>query len=301
MLPASNRGAGMNFGFPDVVNTVVGPATVPVPYPNFAQNATATGFAMTVYVGMVNALNVGSSMPMTQGDEAGMAGPHMGKGSYVAGNPIVSVEKLPAMNLCMPALGNNGICGLDAALVPSVSVVSFTQRAGVGNDAAELFASLAARPGTFSRDGDALVCEVHLVTRDLGRLLVNELAAQEAERPVSRVVLDLRGCPGGDLEGAVELASCFLEAGAPVGRFVDVDGDEETLVARAVPERFTGEVLVLVDAGTASAAEVLARALEDAGGDRVRVQGGPTFGKRSVAGLRGGSMASLGEVVRIEG
>jgi carboxyl-terminal processing protease len=178
-----------------------------------------------------------------------------------------------------------------------VSVVSFTQRAGVGNDAAELFASLAARPATFSRDGDALVCEVHLVTRDLGRLLINELS----EHPVSRVVLDLRGCPGGDLEGAVEVASCFLEAGAPVGRFVDVDGDEETLVARAVPERFTGEVLVLVDAGTASAAEVLARALEDGGGDRVRVEGGPTYGKRSVAGVRGGSMASLGEVVRIEG
>lgn len=295
MLPASNRGAGMSFGFPDVVNTVVGPATVPVPYPNFAQNATATGFAMTVYVGMVNALNVGSSMPMTQGDEAGMAGPHMGRGSYVAGNPIVSVEKLPAMNLCMPALGNNGVCGLDAALVPSVSVVSFTERVDDAlADPAELFASLAARPATFRRDGDVLVCEVHVVTRDLGRLLINELA----EPHVSRVVLDLRGCPGGDLEGTVDVASCFLEEGTPIARFVDVDGDEETLLSRRLPNRFRGEVVVLVDARTASAAELLAGALGDRGGDRIRIDGGPTYGKRSVAGIRAGSMATLGEVVR---
>ncbi len=292
MLPASNRGAGMNMGFPDVVNTVVGPATVPIPYPNLAQNATATGFATTVYVGMVNALNVGSTMPMTNGDEAGTAGPNMGKGSYTTGNPIVYVETLPAIQLCAPATGNNSVCGLDAALVPSVSVVSFTQRA-TSTDLVEDYLALAASPVRFSEHDGVLTCRVALVTRDAARLFRNEIAVRGS---TGCLVLDLRGCPGGDLEGAVDLAGCFLEPGSTVASFVDGDGDEELLATRGAPVELSGELRVLVDARTASAAEVLARALERAGGDRVRVEGGPTFGKRSVAGVRGESLVCLGAV-----
>ncbi|HVY44443.1 MAG TPA: PAAR-like domain-containing protein, partial [Minicystis sp.] len=60
MLPASNRGAGMNIGFPDVCLTPSGPAVVPVPYPNIAMNAMAASFSPNVLLTMMPALNVGS-------------------------------------------------------------------------------------------------------------------------------------------------------------------------------------------------------------------------------------------------
>ncbi len=66
MLPASNKGAGMNIGFPDVCLTPAAPAPVPVPYPNMAMNAMAAPFAATVKVSMMNALNMGSQIPCEQ-------------------------------------------------------------------------------------------------------------------------------------------------------------------------------------------------------------------------------------------
>jgi carboxyl-terminal processing protease len=284
----------MNFGFPDIVNTIVGPATVPVPYPNFAQNATMTGFAATVYVGMVNALNVGSSTPMTQGDQAGTAGPNMGRGAYTAGNPIVSVEKLPASHLCVPATGNNMICGLAAAIVPSASVVSFTQRPSeVVPDLVEAYLSAAGAPAELRREESVLVCRVRIVTADIARRLRNEVAAF-GPGECTRVVLDLRGCPGGDLDGAIELLSCFVPGDTSLVRLVDVDGDVEILRARSGLPPLEVEIDVHVDGETASAAEVVVEALAASCPDRVRVHGGPTVGKRAIAAIRAGELVSIG-------
>ena len=73
MLPASNRGAGMNVGFPDVCLTPAAPSPIPIPYPNFAMNAQAAPFATSVFISMMNALNMASMIPVTTGDE-----PHVG-------------------------------------------------------------------------------------------------------------------------------------------------------------------------------------------------------------------------------
>src|SRR3954470_22036334 len=111
MLPASNRGAGMNMGFPDVCNTVVGPATVPIPYPNIAMNAQASPFSPNVKITMMSALNMASRIPMTSGDEAGTAHPMVKQaGAYTMGNPIVDINNMPAINLTCPTTGNNMNC-----------------------------------------------------------------------------------------------------------------------------------------------------------------------------------------------
>jgi carboxyl-terminal processing protease len=89
------------------------------------------------------------------------------------------------------------------------------------------------------------------------------------------VVVDLRGCPGGDLQGAIELLRDLLPAGAEIARVVDEDGD--AVVHRARGDRYPVALTVLVDGQTASAAEVFAGCLE--GHRRARVIGGPTFGK----------------------
>ena len=94
------------------------------------------------------------------------------------------------------------------------------------------------------------------------------------------VVLDLRNNPGGVLESAVEVADQLLESG------VIVTADGRTPAARFSMEATPGEVLpgvpvvVLVNASTASAAEILAGALQDH--HRAMLLGRRTFGKGSV-------------------
>src|ERR1700733_3950932 len=130
MLPASNRGAGMNIGFPDICLTPAAPAPIPTPYPNMAMNAMAAPFAVTVWISMMNALNMISEIPMTEGDEPGTASPNMGPGRYTMGNPIVFVELMPGINLLCPTTGNDMVNPIGAVLVPSIVNVFFTDRTG---------------------------------------------------------------------------------------------------------------------------------------------------------------------------
>lgn len=96
-------------------------------------------------------------------------------------------------------------------------------------------------------------------------------------RRIKGIVLDLRGNRGGLLRVAVATADIFLPAGvvvrssgrAPETNRVWLSADGE--LAKGVP------MVVLVDGGTASAAEVLAAALADRG--RAVVAGSSTFGK----------------------
>lgn len=99
-----------------------------------------------------------------------------------------------------------------------------------------------------------------------------------AGRPRGGVLLDLRGNPGGLVDEAVETASAFLSGGPVVTyeprgrpvqrRTVTAPGDAET------------PLVVLVDAGTASAAEIVAGSLRDR--DRAVIVGSRTYGKGSV-------------------
>src|SRR5688572_7941293 len=94
------------------------------------------------------------------------------------------------------------------------------------------------------------------------------------------VIIDLRNNPGGVLESAVEVADLMLEEG------VIVTADGRTPAARFTMSATPGEVLpgvpvvVLVNGSTASAAEILAGALQDH--HRAVLLGRRTFGKGSV-------------------
>jgi carboxyl-terminal processing protease len=97
------------------------------------------------------------------------------------------------------------------------------------------------------------------------------------------LVIDLRSNPGGLLTAAVQIADELLDKGKIVstrGRVPISDAEFS-----ATPgDRLNGTpVVVLVDAGSASASEVLAGALKDNG--RARVVGSRTFGKGSVQTL----------------
>ena len=111
---------------------------------------------------------------------------------------------------------------------------------------------------------------------------LDRLQAQ-AGGPLRGLVLDLRSNPGGLLTAAVQVADDLLDRGGIVstrGRIPISD----TRFDASPGDRLRGApVVVLVDAGSASASEVLAGALRDNG--RARIVGSRTFGKGSVQTL----------------
>ncbi len=119
--------------------------------------------------------------------------------------------------------------------------------------------------------------QVSAFTRGVGRWVRTQVAAARSRR-TSGIILDLRDNPGGLLDEAVETASAFLDGGPVVSygrrgsprRVLDALGAGDT----AIP------LVVLVDGGTASAAEVVTGALQDRG--RAVIIGSRTFGKGSV-------------------
>lgn len=112
---------------------------------------------------------------------------------------------------------------------------------------------------------------------------VKQLDALQKDAPLRGLLLDLRSNPGGLLIGAVQIADELLDKGG----IVSTRGRESIGNSHfdATPgDRLHGAPLVvLVDAGSASAAEVLAGALHD--NKRARVIGSRTFGKGSVQTL----------------
>ena len=116
-------------------------------------------------------------------------------------------------------------------------------------------------------------------TRGTARSMRSALAASGVER--SGVILDLRGNPGGLLVEATDVAGAFLNGGTVVeffkpGKSPEVfnaigDGDSKT------------PLVVLIDRGTASAAEIVAAALQDR--NRAVIVGERTFGKAAVQDL----------------
>jgi carboxyl-terminal processing protease len=98
------------------------------------------------------------------------------------------------------------------------------------------------------------------------------------------LVLDLRGNPGGLLDQGIAVTDLFLDEDRVVVETRGRDrGQSETFRARSA-DRYPGlPIVVLVDAASASASEIVAGALQDH--DRAVVVGETTFGKGSVQSL----------------
>jgi len=103
---------------------------------------------------------------------------------------------------------------------------------------------------------------------------------KQAGGQLKGLVLDLRSNPGGLLTAAVQVADDLLEKGNIVSTRGRISISDARFDATPGDLLKGAPVMVLVDAGSASASEVLAGALRDNG--RARVIGSRTFGKGSV-------------------
>ncbi|MDR2872797.1 MAG: S41 family peptidase [Xanthomonadaceae bacterium] len=111
------------------------------------------------------------------------------------------------------------------------------------------------------------------------RANVEQLQTQ-AKGHLRGLVLDLRNNPGGLLTTAVQVADDLLDAGVIVSTRGRLPISDSQFNAGPGDVMLGAPIVVLVDAGSASASEVLAAALRD--NHRARLVGSRTFGKGSV-------------------
>src|SRR3989344_7485510 len=107
----------------------------------------------------------------------------------------------------------------------------------------------------------------------------------EQKKKNSKLILDLRGNPGGFLEASVDIASWFLRAGKVIVK-EDFDGKREEIIHRSkgynvFPKDL--KMVILINGGSASASEIVAGALQDHG--VATLVGSQSFGKGSVQEL----------------
>ena len=138
------------------------------------------------------------------------------------------------------------------------------------------------------KDGKIGVITINEFSRDVGADVFaawNDIQ-REAGGRVNGLVLDLRSNPGGSLDEAIALSDLFLDEGRIVSQRGRARGESMSFDAETV---YRGQIaadvplIVLIDAGSASASEIVAGALQDH--RRALIMGERSFGKGSVQSL----------------
>ncbi|MES2533496.1 MAG: DUF4150 domain-containing protein [Pseudomonadota bacterium] len=124
---ANTQMMGTDMGFPDVCMTPAAPSPIPVPYPNMAMGMTAVPNVPTVLMMGAPAHNLGTSIPMTNGDNAGVlmgvaSGTVMGPSRHLTGAFTVLIHGMPATRMTSTSLQNSTNCP-GVRLVPSQTLV----------------------------------------------------------------------------------------------------------------------------------------------------------------------------------
>jgi carboxyl-terminal processing protease len=117
-------------------------------------------------------------------------------------------------------------------------------------------------------------------SESVGKDVAAAIKKLEQNQKLKGLVLDLRNAPGGLLDQAVDVSSLFIDEGIVVSTIGRNRDKKEIKYARKGMARKDFNLAILVNSSTASAAEIVAGALQDHG--RALVMGQPTFGKASV-------------------
>ncbi len=214
----------------------------------------------------------------------GRAGSNTVAREVVMGSPAAKAGVYPGATILW--IDGRGALGRDPATVeamlngPEGTEVEIGWRTREGTSRVAIVTRAMVPPETVypRRSGDVLILQITGFSQTTDQHVAQAVFDNSrAFRPLKGIVLDLRGNRGGLLRVAVATADIFLTAGVVVrsaGRAAEAnriwvsDKDE---MAKGLP------MAVLIDGGTASAAEVLAAALTDRG--RAIAIGSSTFGK----------------------
>jgi len=113
-----------------------------------------------------------------------------------------------------------------------------------------------------------------------GKDLAAALEKLEGGQKLEGLILDLRNNPGGLLAQAIEVSDLFLDSGLIVSTKGRISSQDMVVSAHKLTEERKYPIIVLVNGGSASAAEIVAGALQD--NKRALILGTRTFGKGSV-------------------
>lgn len=129
----------------------------------------------------------------------------------------------------------------------------------------------------------------YMVNNEIGYIKVNRFAATTyeefhtalgklREQGMKKLILDLQGNPGGYMNIAIDMADDFLSAGKKIVFTKGKDRKNNTEALSTDRGDFeSGDLIVLVNEGSASASEIVAGALQD--NDRALIVGRRSFGK----------------------
>ena len=132
------------------------------------------------------------------------------------------------------------------------------------------------------KNNDILYIRISAFNEDIDEGITNAVkdARKKLNNKLSGIVIDIRNNPGGLLDQAVKVSDLFLEQGEIVS--TRSRNEEDTVKYSATPGDITDNlpIVVMINEGSASAAEILAGALQDH--KRAIVLGEKSFGKGSV-------------------
>ncbi len=141
------------------------------------------------------------------------------------------------------------------------------------------------KPVKFETRGNVGVIRISTFNKQTGDATRAAVASIEKKlgASVTGYVVDLRSNPGGLLDQAIEVSDVFLDHGEIVSQRGRTKNDIQRYFARSGDLTGGKPIVVLVDEGSASAAEIVAGALQDQ--RRAIVLGQRSFGKGSVQTL----------------
>ena len=133
------------------------------------------------------------------------------------------------------------------------------------------------------KDGDIAYISIHQFDQSLSADF-KKIAFEMLASPAKKIILDLRNNPGGYLEVSQDIASWFLKSGQVV-TIEDFGKNKNSQQYKAQGNNIFVDypMVILINKGSASAAEILAGALRD--NRNIQLVGEKSFGKGSVQKL----------------
>ncbi len=123
--------------------------------------------------------------------------------------------------------------------------------------------------------------EIRQFADDVGTLVVNAIS-ELGQAGIEKLILDFRGNTGGSLGNAIEICNALLAKDSPIVETRDARGKTTKFVSVTQPQK-RYKVAVLIDGDSASASEIVAAALQDAGA--AKIVGERSFGKGTVQSI----------------